>query len=229
MIRILLIVFYLVHFSCLTQQQSTKIWLQTGVKSHLNSKLEWGIDLSKRFGNQGLETFFSEISFKYKVTKWWRQSLDYRMIFDKNNQGNYALSNRININSDFKKQYNRLILSFRVRYQYSFTGRMLTNYDAEFDQAIRLKPQLSFKSERLKLNPIVSMEFFYNPSYSPKGRQFTKKRLFIGFQRTIRKSHELALGYILDEQINAFNPELRHIVYLSYTFEFFRSKGKMKD
>ena len=52
------------------QQQEGKIWLQTGVKNQFKKNWEWSIDLTNRVGSDGLETFFSQASIKYKLTKW---------------------------------------------------------------------------------------------------------------------------------------------------------------
>ena len=70
-------------------QGTGKVWTETGVKGSLTKKLDWGVELTTRFGANGVETFFPQVSLKYKVSKWARVSVDYRAISDKNKYGNY--------------------------------------------------------------------------------------------------------------------------------------------
>jgi hypothetical protein len=107
----------------------------------------------------------------------------------------------------------------RVRYQYSFSGSKQSSYDAEFDQAIRLKPQISYDIKKSKWSPIWTIEFFYNPSYGPAGRQFTKYRMFSGAQLDLKGPHNVALGYILDQELNTVRPDTKHILNVSYSLD----------
>lgn len=202
-----------------SQQQDGKVWLQTGVKGPLNKKWEWGADLTHRFGEDGLETFFSQVSIKYKLTKWLRPSIDYRAILDKDKYFNYTLSNRLNINADLKKTVNRWGFGLRLRYQYSFSGVGRSSYDAEFDQAIRLKPQVSYDIKKSRWRPIYTFELFYNPAYGPGGHQFTKYRMFAGAQLDLKGPHDLAFGYILDQELNTTQPDTKHIFSVSYSVD----------
>lgn len=201
------------------QQQEGKIWLQTGVKNQFKKNWEWSIDVTNRVGSDGLETFFSQASIKYKLTKWLRPSVDYRSILDKDKYGNYLFSNRLNVNADMKHTLDRLGLGLRVRYQYSFSGTKQSSYDAEFDQAVRLKPQITYDIKKTKWSPIWSIEFFYNPSYGPAGRQLTKYRMFIGAQLDLKGPHNFALGYILDQELNTARPDTKHILNVSYSLD----------
>jgi hypothetical protein len=215
----LVLITFAFSLTILGQQQDGKVWLQTGVKNQDKKNWEWSIDLTNRFGSDGLETFFSQASIKYKVTKWLRPSVDYRSILDKDKHGNYAFSNRLNINTDLKHTINRWGLAMRVRYQYSFSGSKQSSYDAEFDQAIRLKPQISYDIKKSKWSPIWTIEFFYNPSYGPAGRQFTKYRMFSGAQLDLKGPHNVALGYILDQELNTVRPDTKHILNVSYSLD----------
>jgi hypothetical protein len=215
----LVLITFAFSLTILGQQQDGKVWLQTGVKNQFKKNWEWSIDLTNRFGSDGLETFFSQASIKYKVTKWLRPSVDYRSILDKDKYGNYAFSNRLNINTDLKHTINRWGLAMRVRYQYSFSGSKQSSYDAEFDQAIRLKPQIRYDIKKSKWSPIWTIEFFYNPSYGPAGRQFTKYRMFSGAQLDLKGPHNVALGYILDQELNTVRPDTKHILNVSYSLD----------
>jgi hypothetical protein len=212
-------------------QGAGKVWTEIEVKGSLLKGLDYGLELSNRFGETGLEKFFPQIRLKYKVTKWFRPSIDYRMVFDIDDYGNYGFSHRLNMNAEMRHTlFDRLVVSGRVRYQYSFDRFVaVENYDAEFDQAIRFKPQVSYDINDLFLTPTVSIEYFLNPSYGPFGQRFTKRRFFAGVDLDIDSPHGISVGYILDQEINLPYPERKHILSISYAYDLgWKSKKSNK-
>lgn len=197
-----------------------KVWTEIGAKGKFSKKLEWGLEWTNRFGSNGLETSFPQATIKYKVTKWFKPSVDYRAIFSRQKNTNYDFSNRLNFNAEFKHTIDRLQGSLRLRYQYSFDHISSQSYDVEFDQAFRIKPQISYDINDFLLSPTTSIEFFYDPTFSKLGRRFTKYRLQIGADLDLNSAHEISIGYILDQQINLPAPETKHILSLSYTYNF---------
>jgi hypothetical protein len=162
---------------------------------------------------------------KYKVTKWFRPSVDFRTVFNHQKDGNYDYSNRLNINADFKKVISKVELGFRVRYQYSF-GSVFSagSYDPDFDQAIRFKPSISYDIKKSILTPVISAEFFYDPSYSQYGRQFTKIRTFVGVKMDWKKPFDISAGYIFDGKMNVPKLANRHILALSFSYKIGEEK-----
>ncbi len=146
-------------FLSLGQQSSGKSWTSVGVKGSLNKKLDWATSFTARIGGSNDQIYFPQISLKYKVTKWFRPSLDYRAIFSLNKYGNYSFTNRLNLNAEFKYVIKRFSLSARLRYQYSF-DRLISsaNYDSEYDQAIRWKPQITYDINNSFITPIINIE-----------------------------------------------------------------------
>jgi len=202
-------------------QSSGKVWTEIGVKGAITKKLDWGFELTNRFGNTGLETFFPQATLKYKVTKWFRPSLDYRAIFSRENNGNYSFSNRLNANAEFKHTIDRFTFSGRIRYQYSFDRFIASdNYNVEFDRAFRFKPQVMYDINNSFLSPVVSIEYFYNPTFGPLGQRFTKYRAFAGVELEIDSPHVISIGYILDQQINIPAPQRKHILSIAYAYNF---------
>lgn len=219
MLRIVAIFIFIPFFGF--NQSSGKVWTEVGVKGSITKKMEWAFELTNRFGENGLETFFPQVSLKYKVTKWFRPSIDYRAIFNREKNGNYTFSNRLNANAEFRHVLDRFTFSGRIRYQYSFDRLISTeNYNVEFDNAIRLKPQIKYDINNSIFSPVVSLEYFYDPSFGPSGRQFTKYRAFAGVELEIDSPHEISFGYILDQQINTSNPQRKHILSIAYAYNF---------
>ena len=223
--RSLFIIFVFIS-SFATAQGLGKIWLETGVKGGITKKLDWGVELTNRFGTYGLETFFPQATLRYKAFKFMRLSIDYRAIFNKDQYTNYLFSNRINGNVDLKYKVDRFTFMGRIRYQYSFNSlRNNMYYDAEFDQAIRIKPGVSYDIKDSPISLSTSAEYFYNPQNMDGGQQFTKLRAWAGLDYTLefgekdnKKSFDIGCGYILDRQLNVAAPKTSHILNISITY-----------
>ena len=211
-----------------SQSVESQLWVETGVKGRFVKGLDYTIDFTNRFGNQGLETMFPQVSIKYKVNDWFRPSVDYRYVLKREMNSNYNGSNRLNFNLQFNKLVNRLNLGFRLRYQYSFDRVASINYQPEFDQAFRLKPSISYDINNSIFSPTATVEFFYNPSNSPLGNRFTKIRSFVGVDFELSGPHDFSIGYIYDQSINLPNPTFRHILNLSYCFKIQKKKKEKR-
>lgn len=226
-----IIVLLFLPFIVFGQNSEGKVWTELGIKGAFTKKLDWGLEVTNRFGSRGLETFFPQASVKYKLTKWLRPSIEYRSIFKKDKYNNYQFSNRLNLNLEFKHQISRFTGSLRVRYQYSFDRpNSNSKYDAEFDQAIRIKPQINYDINKSIFTPVISLEYFYNPMYGPYGHLFKKYRGFIGVDLDLDSPHNISFGYIYDQELNAADPETKHIFSASYTYDLsFKKEEKKKN
>ena len=224
-----LLVFMLLASGASFGQSSGKVWTELGVTGGITKDLDWGLEFSSRYGSNGLETFFPQATFKYKVTKWFRPSIDYRFIGDKQQAGYFDYSHRINLNADFRYTLDRLTMKSRIRYQYSFDRLVASeSYDPEFDQAIRGKLAFSYDINDFFLTPEVSGELFYNPMFGPYGQQINKLRLFAGVSFDLNNAHSVSVGYMYDTKINLPKPGTRHILNLSYSYEIGAKKDKKK-
>ncbi len=213
-------------FTCLfvsaaaySQQSIGMLWADVGVKGQFTKDLEYGVSFTSRLSAPPNQTFFPQVTLKYKVTKWLKPSIDYRGIYALDKYGNFLFSNRLNFNTEFKFVKKRLELRARVRYQYTFnTLNSSSGYDAEFDKALRVKTQVQYDLNNSFLSPILSFELFYNPAIGPSGRQFSKYRGFAGVALEIKGPHDISVGYMIDHQMNASNPLTKHIMSVSYTY-----------
>ena len=212
----------------LIHSQSTvfQVWNELGVSGKLNKDFSYGVDLTTRFGGEGLGTVFPQLSLKYKLNKYVRFSVDYRLIGKKELNGNFLTSQRINGNLQFSYGIKRHSFGFRTRYQYSFNA-LVGPYESEFDQAFRFKPSYSYDINNSIFTPKVSCEFFYNPSQGYQGQQFTRVRYYAGVALELAGPHNLEVGYYYDQKIQVANPVNRSILNLSYSYSI--GEGKKKE
>lgn len=221
--RILLVIFFSVLCGMKSiAQHDFMQWTSLGADGTLIKKnLDWMSELDFRFGEDGLQTFFPQVGVEFKRIKWCKPSIEYRFIVDKNKYGNYKSTNRINANLNFSKRLDRLKLGLRTRYQYSFDQlNSYADYNADFDQAIRIKPSLEYDINNFKLTPKGSAEFFYNPVYGPEGRRFDKVRYGLGASFELDGPHEISFKYQLDQYLRNPQKNLRHVLVIGYTYKF---------
>lgn len=201
------------------QNDEFMVWTNVGVSGDLVKRTDWTAELNTRFDNQGVATFFPELGINYKLTKWLKPSVEYRFVIDKNRYGNYKAAHRLNFNAKFKENFDRLSLGFRLRYQYAFDSRSSFDYDADFDQAFRFKPEIEYDINDFILSPKFTSEFFYNPTLGENGRRFDKVRIGIGASFDLNNDHDISFRYQIDKRFHAFDRGVRHVIALSYEYK----------
>lgn len=207
----------------ISQSTVFQVWNELGTSGKLSKNMSYGLDLTTRIGNVGVVTYFPQVSLKYKLNKFIRPSLDYRLIMNREMNGNYLASHRINGNIQFSYLEKRHSFGFRVRYQYSF-NRIIGSYEPEFDKAFRFKPSYAYDINKSILTPKMSCEFFYNPSRGIQGQQLTRIRYYAGVSFELDGPHSLEVGYYYDQKINYSNPVNRSILNISYSYSMGEKK-----
>lgn len=199
-------------------QNEFQVWTELGTSGKVVKRLDWSVDLNSRFGAAGLETFFPQVGFKYKVKKWFRPSIDYRFILDKDKYGNMLSGHRINLNANFEKEIDRFEVEGRLRYQYAFSRiGGSADFDPDLDQAVRLKGDVKYDINNSIFSPLFSAELFYTPQYLDRG--FSKIRLAIGTSLELDGPHKFSAKYQLDKRFE-YGKDLRHVISISYGYKF---------
>lgn len=217
--RLFTAIVILLSFSAFGQNKY-ELWTEAGVDYKIRKGLHTNLELNSRFDNQGVKTFFPQLGLEYKLTKWLKPSVEYRLVIDRNGIGNYKAYNRLNLNANFDKDIDRLSLATRVRYQYAFNSLSNTQYNADFDMAIRIKPSVKYDINDFPLSPTISAEFFYNPlSGGPYQPGFDKVRLAVGADLDVKGPHGFDFKYQLDKKFHDYSAGLRHVLSLSYSYD----------
>lgn len=201
-------------------QNEFQFWTRVSADGDVIKRLDWSADLNNRFGATGLETFFPQVGLEYKVKKWFRPSIEYRYILDKNKYGNFLASHRINFNANLKEKYDRFTVTGRVRYQYALDRFGTATSNPDFDQAFRFRAAAAYDIKGNMITPKVSSELFYDPQFGPKGPGFTKIRIAIAGKLELSDPHSFSFKYILDAPINDPSDDKRHVIALSYGYSF---------
>lgn len=222
------LVFSLLLFPILGWGQNStvfQLWNEAGVSYKVDKKQSLAFDLTTRHAAGGLQTYFPQLSYKYKVNKYIRPSLDYRLISDRNQEGNMTLQHRINANIQFNQELERLQLGLRLRYQYS-TNRIADNFEPEFGQALRIKPSFAYDLKKTDLEPQVSMELFTGPMDGQMGYHLNRIRWSVGLAYAFEGPHSLEVAYLYDQRIMSPGSLNRAIMSFSYGYSIGNKKSK---
>jgi hypothetical protein len=199
-------------------QHEFQVWTEVGTTGKVVKRLDWSVDLNSRFGASGLETFFPQVGFEYKVKKWFRPSIDYRFILDKDKYGNMLSGHRVNFNANVEKGIKRFKVDGRLRYQYAFKRLgSSADFDPDLDQAFRLKGAVKYDIDNSIFTPLFSAELFYNPQYGPD-RGLSKIRVAVGTSLELDGPHKFSVKYQLDKRFE-FGRDVRHVISLSYGYK----------
>lgn len=222
-----LIVFFILVSPYSFGQLTRELWCGAGVQRKLTKDLDATFDLNSRYYDFKQQLFYPELTFKYKVTKWFKPSIDYRGLVELNKYGNYKFANRLNFNLNFVKSVNNWSFGFRFRYQYVFNGiRSYENYSPEFDQTIRLKPSVKYDIKKNRFTPNASVEWFYNPNNGPTGDRFAKFRSSVGVDIDLKGPHTMSVNYLYGISINSAKDKSQHIISVYYCFLWEKNKKK---
>lgn len=214
-------------------QSQNRLWVSSGIKTtFFTDDLRVEALFQGRFYDHGrYDKLFPEFSFKYKVTKWFKPSVDYRFVFNQS-RTSYERSTghrfNLNLNTDF--DYERFDFQFRVRYQYSLNAfSSASGYDPDFDNAIRLKPRIKYNIKESKVDPMIESEWFYNTNLGEFGRQFVKYRFAVGVEINLPKKHELSIKYRYDYEFNVPSPWRSHVISIGHSFSYERDEYRFGE
>lgn len=207
-------------------QRDTELWLSGGVKYSHTKKLDFAGEMNVRMQPDALNTFFSEFTAKYQVTKWFKPSLDYRLVWKRNKFGNYPFSQRININANFGTDWNRFELGLRARAQANLTHTKSTESSfSDLAPGIRIKPEILYDINNSILSPVVSAEFFFNNDRD-LGVVMNKIRFSAGIDFETLGPYNVGLKYMYG--FSRYSPKYEHILAFSFTRKYKGEAAKKK-
>jgi len=206
---------------CLFGQTSNNVWIELAVKGNITEKLGWQSEITNRFGGDGIERFFVQAGVKYKLTKWFRPSFDYRFSLDKDLYTNYQPSHRFLFNANFEKKFTkRLEAGLRVRYQYDFsTWNRDYGYQQSVSNTLRFKPEIQYSIKKSDFTPYAGAEFFY--SIVRYNSYFYKMRFTVGTDIELSDPLKISIGYIFDRELFDQNnfPKRRHVLNVGFAYK----------
>ncbi len=195
--------------------QSFEVWKGIGLKYKINKKIQLSGSYNMRFGDTQFSTLFPEFTAKYKITKWAHLSVDYRRVSKRELNGNYLGANRMNVNIKLRRNINRWGYNLRLRYQMSSANGINTNYESDFDEAFRIKPQVTYDIKKSIFTPFMAAELFYNPLSGPLGKRIDKMRYTLGTDLELDGPHSIGVFIRVDHRLYTVN-SFKTIIGVNY-------------
>jgi len=189
-------------------------WTGASFQKQLGNKVELALEQEFRIEHNISQLYevFSGIEGKYALNDQWRFSLGYRFIRNKTNSGDYESRYRINTDLAYRKQLNRLRISWRVRWQSRHDKDETLNTNN-----IRNRIALKYNIRRFKYTPYFSGEIFYGYKKN-SGSDFNKFRLTFGTERNLSNKSEIRGFYRIEKELNEIYPKTTYIIGLRYNF-----------
>lgn len=224
--RCLVFSLLLLPFLGLSQNSTVfQVWNEVGLSYKIDKKQSLAFDLTTRHGAGGVQTFFPQISYRFKLNKYLRPSVDYRYVGSNTQEGNYTYRHRINANLQVNYDIQRFQLGLRGRYQFT-TSRLADNYEPEFGEAFRIKPSIAYDIKKSVLLPQASVEFFTGPMDAQQGYHLNRIRWSVGLGFDWDGPHTFELAYLYDQRIMSPGALNRAILNFSYGYRIGSKKPK---
>lgn len=199
------------------------LWTTFTVQKKINKKINFVIDQEFRLREnfQRINLFYTNIGIDYKATKWLKVSPTYRAIQKKRFDGTYSYRHRLMMDLTFKKKYQKITLSERVRYQIEVQDLYTSKKGKLAEQFLRFKTDLKYASSD-KITPYLSCELRYQ-IHSPRGDGpvydygFHRIRNVAGIEYTINKDNAVNLYYLIQSEFDISDRESIYIIGIAYT------------
>lgn len=225
------------------------LWSEVNVEKKIDSHWDVaaGAELRLRDNASEIQRWSAGLDVSYKISKWLKISAGYSLLSDNNYKVStkqkvadyYGQRHRFNLSLTGSKDFGRLSLSLRERWQYTYRpaksvwrhyaeGHQFAGQYADFDDdgeptkhtfdgkaknVWRNRLQLKYKLTK-QWRPYVSAE-----SYTAKALE--KMRYSLGTEFRINKQHSFDVKYLFQDIRSNDNDETdSHIIGLGYTYKF---------
>lgn len=197
-------------------------WNSVRLNYKITKKWRIGLEEQFRFSNNSseLEGFFTELSTRYKFSKFIYGGIGFRYITQNDNVGKIqGLENHVRFHFDLgvKHEIQRFNLEYRLRFQ---TKNELGISKEEGDYAnnrLRLKAGTDYNIKNWKLDPEFSAEISYHFEKEEENG-FDNFRFTVGTQYKTKSFGKIGLYYRMQRELNAIYPKTTNIIRFKYTY-----------
>ena len=231
--------------SATAQTDDFGLWYELGAEKKLSPKWSLGLEgeLRTRNNSRTADRWSAGVSAEYKIVKGLKASAGYILLYDNNPEeltyksdgfrpnkwtpSYWGVRHRLNLSLEGSKNFGRLELSLRERWQYTYrpeaTGKKYdfdeeswTNVRGKGKNVLRSRFEASYDFPHWKLDPTASVEMFNDDS------GIAKMRYQLGVDYKIQKRHIFGLTYRY-QTVNGDDDDHEansHLIGLSYKFKF---------
>lgn len=202
----ILLVFFVLAFSCISwgQYQDFGIWTGVKVEKELSKKGSVFGEVQGRVMQNAtqLANLFLQVGGAYSFADWYELSASYRYA----NFSEFDV-NRIDVYNTFKFKVNDNSFALRLQYQQSFVTRKIQG------NRLRVRFKYSFKVNK-KFKPYLKAQYFYTNFYDYKN--WNRQRYSIGAVVRVAKKNYVNIFYQYENEFNVANPASEFVFGVKY-------------
>lgn len=195
-----------------------RLW--TGVRLEKDFAGDWRFTLSaeSRFRHNMSEvaSYFSEAGIRYRITKNFALSADYRITNDRKRDDTYRILTRYNLDLRYKGDLDMVSVRYRLRYQKEVPEWNLFSSYQPYEKFVRHRLQIRYE-ELGKTEPFVLAEVFqiFEPGL-PSG--LSHIRIQAGTMLKAGSFGELKMSAGFNRELATANPAIIYVFTARYTF-----------
>lgn len=203
------------------QQSDFQFWPQVQFGYNLSGKFKLSLEEEVRLReNAGqLKKELTDLGLTYKVSKFFRLSLNYRIELTSRNPGDYSWRNGIYADITLRKGFNRFQADYRIRFQSPKVEAV--SEVASLNQWLknRHKISLEYDIKGIPLTPEIEAELFI-PFEKQQALMIDEYRLWAKLSYALNKKNEIGIKYGIQQEVNVKDPLRAYILGISYSLDF---------
>jgi len=217
----LLLIFFSVFASlnrAKAQQKDFQCWPSAQLNLEVIKNLKVQVEEEVRFRENctQISRQLNNIGLSYRINKYVKAALTYRIEADWKNPDEYVWRNGIYGDLALRYEAGRFTLGYRLRVQ-SNKVEFNEKQDRWFNGVRnRHKVSLEYDIKGISLVPTIEGELFANLAGS-KGSSLTSYRAWLGMSYNLSKKHEISLKYGIDQELNTVDPIRAYVIAIGYT------------
>jgi len=200
------------------QQNDFQCWpfLQLNLEVLKGLKVQVREEVRFRENSSLISRQINEIGLSYRINKYIKTALIYRIEADWKNPDEYGWRNGVYADVSLGYETGRFSIGYRLRMQ-SAKVDLNDKQDQWFNGLRnRHKVTVEYDIKGIPLVPFVEGEIFANLAGS-NGSSLSAYRAWAGINYTLNKRHEIGLKYGIDQELNVPDPLRAYIIALGYT------------
>lgn len=216
---LILLAFFIFQKRSLAQEKDFGIWTTINVEKELSNKLKAAMEEEFRFAENAsyLDSYFTDFSLEYKLSKPLSVSLNYRFINKRLEDGYYSKRHRVYGSLSYRFiKHKKFSATFRTQLQYQFGNEW---YEATANLFWMWRNKIALHYALKDFKPYASVEMFYPLDYYT-GNEIKNWRYVFGCDYNLNKKNKIGLYYLINQEVNLKNPVTTFVVGAEYGFAF---------
>ncbi len=218
---VLLLLFFPVAAGYLHGQQNDfQLWPFVKLNVQVVKNLKFHIEEEARFQENvtQLGRQISDAGISYKINKYIRTGVFYRLEDDRDKTNHYSWKNGIYGDLSLRCYPQRFTLEYRLRIQSSKIET--TNREASLFDGFRHRHKITaeYNIKGVPISPVLEGELFVKQS-AGQGSEISGFRTWIGLNYTIKKVHTITLKYGIDQEYHVNDPLRSYIIAFGYSLD----------